>query len=283
MEKKDGIELSIVIPTIGRKKEVIALFESVLSTNLNVSYEIIVIDQNEDNLIDEICKKYKKSLPITQYKVQFKGASKARNYGIEKARGKIACFPDDDAEFSGNTVVAALYSLKKTKADCVFGKVIDKKNGKDVVMKFRSDSMFLSLDNFEGAFVEATTYAYVELLKKYPYDENMGVGTIRGSEEAYDLVYRLLKDRKVIYYDPTIIYYHPDKIIEKSSDSEIRRAFYYSCGYGYLCKKHKFEKKYKKRARKLTFGIPVIAVLRNRELKYFMAQWMGLRLGYKYL
>lgn len=283
MRVKDNIELSIIIPTLGRKEELKALFDSILHTNIDVSYEIIIVDQNENHLIDELCDSYKEKLPISQHIVQFKGLSKAKNYGVAHANGKIVCFPDDDAEFCEDTVCMALHVLKEKKAECVFGKVIDKETKEDTVMKFQAGAMFLTLDNFEGAFVEATMFAYLELLKKYPYDENMGVGTVKGAEEGYDLVYRLLCDNKVIYYDSLITYYHPNKISEKTSEDEIKRAFYYSCGYGYLCKKHKFARKYRKRARKLTFGIPIIAIIRHRELKYFMAQWMGLRLGYKYL
>lgn len=283
MEKEYSVELSIIIPTIGRKKELRNLFDSILFTDINVSYEVIVVDQNENHLIDEVCENYKKRLPITQYTVQFKGLSRAKNYGVTKANGKIVCFPDDDAEFCKETVSKALYTLRKKKADCVFGKTIDKETRKDTVIKYQPYAKFLSINDFEGAFIEATMFAYVELLIKYPFDENMGAGTICGAEEGYDLVYRLLLDKKVIYYEPTIIYYHPNQIGKRVSEKEIKRAFYYSCGFGHLCKKHKFVKKYKRRVTKLLFGIPIIAIIRRKELKYFMAQWMGLRLGYKYI
>ena len=126
-------------------------------------------------------------------------------------------------------------------------------------------------------------FACAELLREFPYDEELGVGTIHGAEEGYDLVYRLLCANRILYYSPEILLYHPSKVAMRVSDSEVRRAFYYSCGLGYLCRKHGFRTKYRRRALKLAVGIPVIAVFRHRELKYFQAQYMGLRLGYKYI
>lgn len=275
--------LSIIIPTLGRKNELKALFDSILNTKIACRYEVLVIDQNEDGLVTDICNEYRAMFDVKQYIVGFKGLSRAKNFGIDHANGNVVCFPDDDAEFTANTISVALNKLLYYNADCVFGKCVDKTTLKDSVMKFKTESIKLDLSNFEGAFVEATMFARISLFSKIRYDEKMGVGCIFGSQEGYDLVYRLLKAGKDMYYDPKIIFYHPSKIETKSTDNEIKRAFYYSCGFGYLCKKHGLSEKYKKRLRKLSWGIPIIALIRRKELKYYKAQKMGLMLGHDYL
>ena len=275
--------LSIVIPTINRKKEVEMLLQSIESADIDIPYEVIIVDQNPEGFLDEICDKYALKLPLKQYTVQFKGASRARNFGVQKAEGDIICFPDDDAEFLPDTIKNALEIMKEKDVPCVFGKVISKTTGDDVIIDFCKEEKYLSLTDFEGAFVEATMFAKTNLLRKFPYDEELGVGTIHGAEEAYDLVYRMLKNSVKIYYTPEIKFYHPAKILARESDAEVRRAFYYSCGLGYLCRKHGFKKKYRGRMLKLMFGIPVIAVFKRKELKYFQAQKMGLKLGYAYI
>ena len=277
------IVLSIVIPTLGRKTEVDALLKSIECTDIPVSYEIIVVDQNPAGFLDDICNAYSARLPLTQYTVTFKGASKARNFGAQKASGSIVCFPDDDAEFLPDTVKTALSAMEESEAECVFGKAISKDTGEDSILKFQQAEKYLSLTDFEGAFVEFTMFVKTELLREFPYDEELGVGTIHGAEEAYDLVYRMLQAGKKIYYTPKIKFYHPAKVIARESPAEIRRAFYYSCGLGYLCRKHGFKKKYRNRMLKLTLGMPVIAVFKRKELKYFQAQKMGLKLGYAYI
>lgn len=279
----NNVFLSIIIPTLGRKEELQALFDSIKRSKTDCTYEVLVVDQNKDGLIDNLCESYKEELHLTHHKVSFKGASKARNYGIDHAEGEVVCFPDDDAELREDTIVNALGLLKSKNVDSVFGKCVDKQTKEDSVIKFQTQETELNLNNFEGAFVEATMFAYKTIFEKQRYDEKMGVGCIFGSQEAYDLVYRLLNDGKKIFYSPDILFYHPQKVKTKTAEAEIRRAFYYSCGFGYLCKKHGFEKKYKKRMLILNFGIPVIAVIRHKELKYYRAQKMGLELGYSVL
>ena len=259
------------------------LLQSIESADIDIPYEVIIVDQNPEGFLDEICDKYALKLPLKQYTVQFKGLSKARNFGVQKAEGDIICFPDDDSEFLPDTITSALKIMKEKDVPCVFGKVISKATGEDAVIKFCKEEKFLSLTDFEGAFVECTMFAKAELLRNFPYDEELGVGTIHGAEEGYDMVYRMLKAGRRLFYCPEIKFYHPVKILSRESDAEVRRAFYYSCGLGYLCKKHGFAKKYKNRMFKLTLGIPVIAVFKRKELKYFRAQKMGLELGYKFI
>lgn len=279
----DDVFLSIVIPTLGRKKELRALLESITKSEIVCKYETLIIDQNESDFIDDICEEFKEKMNLVQYKVHFKGLSKAKNYGIEHSGGNIICFPDDDSEMTDDTVKNALNFLYEKNADCVFGKCVDKRTGKDSVIRFQKDETRIMPNNLDGTFIEATMFAKKDVFVKVKYDETMGVGEIFGSQEGFDLVYRLLIKNKKMFYNPAILFYHPNKIMEKDTREEIKRAFYYSCGFGYLCKKHKFKDKYKARLRKLKIGILLVAIIRHKELKYYKAQLMGIQLGYDYL
>lgn len=273
--------LSIVIPTLGRRDEVSCLLKSIVDSEIDFTYEVIIVDQNDDGKLDDIVEAYKTQLPIMHYHVCFRGASKARNYGVAKAKGMYVCFPDDDAEFRGDTINKALETLHNTAADVVFGKCIDKQRGTDSVTKFREKSMQLSLEDFEGAFVEATMFSKHEVLVAEPYDEELGVGCLFGSQEAYDLVYRLLKANYVLFYDPEIVFYHPDKVLLRETDAEIKRAFYYSCGFGRLCKKHGFKDKYLKRKLFLSGVVLTSSIIRPKQKRYYKAQLLGISLGYE--
>ena len=276
---QNNLYLSIIIPTIGRKDDLRNLLNSIVNSKLNIKYEVIVIDQNKD-LIDDIIEEFKNLLPIFNHKVNFIGLSKAKNYGAFVASGNIVCFPDDDAEFCTNTIDIALKYLFEKRADCVFGKCVDKNTGMDSICKFETNETFLNLHNFEGRFVEATMFTYTKLIKEYPFDENMGAGTLFGSQEGYDLVYRLLSDGKKLFYSPCIVFYHPNKVNSKSTKDEIKRAFFYSCGFGYLCKKHNLIKKFKKRFRIIRLTLPFIYFIMHRKFKYYKAQYMGMYIGY---
>lgn len=279
----NNTRLSIIIPTFGRSVEVDDLLTSIEQTEIPLSYEIIIVDQNTDGKIDSIVERHRSKLEINHHKIKSRGLSKARNYGIRCANGDIICFPDDDAQFTENTIKNALSTLEETCADCVSGKLVEKETGMDAMILFPQNRKILTISNMEDSFIEPAMFYKKEFLEYYQYDENMGVGTIHGAQEGYDQVFRALKDGKKIVYDPRIIYYHPMKKGKRTTEGEIHRAFYYSCGLGYLCKKHKLDRKFRNRFIKLSVAIPYVAIFRNKEFKYFFAQWMGILLGYKYI
>ena len=57
-------ELSVVIPTIGRKDELKQLLNSIIKTQYPIN-EVIVVDQNCSCLIDEIITEFKTVLTIS--------------------------------------------------------------------------------------------------------------------------------------------------------------------------------------------------------------------------
>lgn len=274
--------LSIVIPTLGRIKEVDSLLSSIYSFPIenNIKAEIIVVDQNFSNVLDGIVSKYsEKGFPIRHYKVSFRGTSKAKNFGTSKAKGKYICFVDDDAEFKEDTINIALKELEKGYVDIVTGRCVDR-NGIDSVQKFSDEEALLTLDNFEGKFIESTMFYKIETFQKYFFDEKMGVGCFYGAEEGYDIVYRMLKDGISIKYNPNIKFYHPHTVVDKSSEVTIRRAFTYRCGFGYLCRKYKFKKKYYVRIAKLLAYLFVLPFYKPREFKFYLADFLGSVVGY---
>lgn len=274
--------LTIVIPTLGRIKEVDALLSSIYAFPVydNVTAEIILVDQNFSNVLDDVVNKYiDKSFPIRHYKVSFRGLSKAKNFGTFHASGKYICFIDDDAEFQEDIINVALKELESGKIDIISGRCVDRE-GKDSVQKFSNEEAILTLDNFEGKFIESTMFFKTELCRKHLYDELMGVGCFYGAEEGYDLLYRMLKDGIRIKYNPNLKFYHPQTVVDKSSEGMVRRAFTYRCGYGYLCRKNKFRKKYYVRIAKLLVYLIVLPFYKPREFKFYLADFLGSLVGY---
>lgn len=269
-------KISVIVPTLHRRKEVEELLDSLTKSNLQ-PLEVIIIDQNQSDLLDSTIFSYKDVLPIIHLKVNFKGASKARNCGILKSSGDILCFPDDDARFFEDTIEIAIDTLKSGN-DVVFGKCVDE-NGLNSVVAFKTKASPIRMYDLEGKFAEATMFSYKELLVKNLYDEGLGVGTFHGAEEAYDLVLRLLKQNKKLYYDPNIVFYHPSRILNHVSENEIRRVFSYRCGFAKLCLKHKLY-------RKLLFrffsvlGYSIFLVLTgNKKMRYYLAEFAGIFSG----
>lgn len=277
---KDAFFLTIIIPTIGRIKEVKALLDSLEKFKPNFLFEVIIIDQNEVGFLDEVIEN--SSLDNVHHRnVKFKGLSKAKNFGIELAKGKWICFPDDDCLFLESTLNEFYTCTLKSKSDIIFGKCIDEK-GNDSVIKFKKEEFQLSVNNMDGGFIEATAFVKSNIAKLYLFDENMGAGCFHGAEEGYDWLYRLLINNKVASFHPKVKFYHPQviSVLNKGSKESLRRVFTYRCGFAYLCKKHNFFSKYFKRLFLVIFSIPFFILINNKsKAKYYSVEFVGLISG----
>ena len=275
------LELSIILPTLGRSKEVDAMLESILKyvASTPVSFEVIVVDQNFSCLLDGTIEKYRNmGFEICQHKVSFRGLSKAKNYGAKLASGKYVCFIDDDAEFLEGTVERSINRLEEGEFDIVSGRCIDR-NGNDSTLKFEHKEQVLSLQCFENRFIESTMFFKREICERFQYDENMGLGAFYGAEEGYDLVYRMLNEGVKILFDPEIKFYHPQNFVSRSQPGIARKTFSYKIGFGYLCRKHHLRKKYWKRLLAVMCYLPYLCIFRPKDVKFYFGEFLGLLAG----
>jgi glycosyltransferase involved in cell wall biosynthesis len=93
------MKLSVVIPTIGREKQLLDLLLDLGKQNLSHGdWECLVIAQSDVNVdkIADIAKKY--SLNIRVFYLNEPNASYARNIGLLEAKGDIVLFLDDDVK-----------------------------------------------------------------------------------------------------------------------------------------------------------------------------------------
>jgi glycosyltransferase involved in cell wall biosynthesis len=89
-------DISVIIPTCNRGRAVVAAVESVLAQTYT-DYEIIVVD---DGSTDDTAERLVPYVPRIRYEYQTnRGASAARNRGVEIARGQWVSFLDSDDLF----------------------------------------------------------------------------------------------------------------------------------------------------------------------------------------
>jgi glycosyltransferase involved in cell wall biosynthesis len=272
------MKISVVISTLGRRKELDDLLFSMYEIN-KYSHEVLIIDQNFNELLDHTILKHAKNINIIHHKVDFRSLSKAKNFGTMNAKGELICYPDDDSTFLEKTIYNAITFLEENqKIDGVFGKCVDNE-GVDSVIKFGEISGELSLDDFEGKFVEATLFGRTKILKNNLFDENLGIGAFFGAEEGYDLVYRLLKlEIKLLYYID-ILFYHPQTILDYGSFGACKRVFNYRMGFSYLCMKHFFYYKYIKRLLSVFIAIFLHIFFNIKKSKYYLIEFSSLIVG----
>lgn len=269
--------VSIIIPTLNRKSEIIELLKSIMKQSYK-NIEVIIVSQNIYEYLEDIVEEYKKKIKLKYVVIDTRGASKARNKGLEYAEGEIIVFPDDDSQFFKDTIEIALKLMKTKKVNVIFGKSVDQ-NQKDSVSNYADNESYLSLEEHEGMFVEFTMFVYKEIICKYYYNEKYGVGTFYGAEEAYDLVLRMLKNKEKIFYSPKIKFYHPNKIVNYTSSHEIKRVFQYRIGFAKLCQEHNLKKKYYKRLFLVILYYFYLKLTFNPKNKYYFAELLGLIVG----
>lgn len=272
------IKFSVIIPTLHRVTEVNALLESIAHQAYQ-DLEVIIVDQNGDDRLVEIVAEYSNQLPIQHFRVAFRGASKARNFGATYASGEILFFPDDDAELLPDLLWQAEVSFSENPTcDVIFGKCVDRL-GNDSVCNFAEKSGYLTKSKHSGMFIEATMFIKRDVFLEHLFDESLGVGTFHGAEEAYDLVLRLLDNNKTLYYTPHLRVYHPNKVKNYQDSDEIRRVFAYRCGFAKLCLKHKLYKKLLLRAMAICLYLPALALTDRKRCRYYFSELLGLLSG----
>lgn len=267
---------SMIVSTIGRVVQVRDLLES-MTQSIYKDFEIIIVDQNEDDRLCPIIEEFEQKFELRHEKVTFKGLTKARNYGFNLSQGEYIMFPDDDCEFLPDTLSVINEYIEKVKPDVLTGRCIDR-NGKDSVCKFSKEEGYLNLKNHNGKYVEISEIFSRKILGNFKYDENIGVGNFYGSSEGFDQMIRMLKADVKIYYTPNICFYHPSKILNHETSAEIRRVFYYACGFGYVCKKNNVSDA-KKRLRKVLLYIPYCMIFKRKSVPYYKAELAGLLAG----
>lgn len=231
------MEVSIIIPTIKRTNQLDKLLSSICRNDLK-NVEIIIVDQNTDNRLDSIIEKYKDSIDIRQEKVNFVGASKARNYGAKLAKGDILTFPDDDSQMAEDTIQRVKIELAKNlDIVAICGRIRDEQEEKDI-LRFKKVKTMLTFWNLYHTVTECNLFIRRgEFIKSGMFDETLGVGTYFGAEEGADLVCRLLYEKKKMLYLPEVFLFHKGQ--KKQYDKE--KSYSYGLGFGAFLKKHLIE------------------------------------------
>ena len=232
---------SIIIPTISRRKELDNLLESITKIDYSNILEVIIVDQNKRDFLTDIIEKYKKVLTLKYYNVNFKGVSKARNYGAKYASGEILSFPDDDSTILKETFSRVNEEFDKNEElSAIFGKVVDKDSKMDIIHYINHSSKVKYSNLFRTAIECSFFIKKEEFIKIGGFDEKLGLGVFYGFDEGADIFLRLMYKRKKMRFINEAFFYHPNKKEEINNDK------YYKMGLGNagLAKKH--WKRYKK-------------------------------------
>ena len=97
MTKGQGPSISVIIPTCGRPELLLECVTSLIKNDFK-NFEILIINQNSDVMLQAyLHQKFPEDSRLRYFYLHQAGASRARNFGVQEAQGKIVAFIDDDA------------------------------------------------------------------------------------------------------------------------------------------------------------------------------------------
>ena len=230
------MEFSLILATLDRDIELISFLNSLKSQTYK-DFELIIIDQNKGKNIESIVEKFINYFPINHVKVDFSGLARARDYGIQFARGEIIAFPDDDCFYELDVLekVVGEFRREKELAVLAVGSYDFNKTKFSIGANSRKSGKF---SRFKIMGVEVTHFFNLSKIKRedFYFDHNFGLGSKYFGGEGFELLYRLIREGNKTFYTPEIRIYHANKDMEDYIRNG-NRIFYISYSNGAFIRK----------------------------------------------
>lgn len=203
--------ISIIVPTYNVENYLEKCVKSLIKQTY-VNIEILLIDDgstdNSGNLADSLALKDNR---IRVYHKKNGGLSDARNYGIEKSRGKYVCFIDSDDYISLDLIETLYKELKQENADIAMSNRIHfYDSGKEIINFKGTEKMIF---NNMQAVEEMNLFNYFDMsscgkiFKKDMFDKiKFPVGKL--CEDYYIMYKIILSSNKIVYIPYTYYYYY---------------------------------------------------------------------------
>lgn len=229
--------LSLVVATLGTIDVLEPLLQSLTEQQGAPAFEVIVVDQNGDDRLVPIVNRFRDRLSIIHERVDFRGASRARNHGAGLARGQWLGFPDDDCRLYPDALCQMAAAADMCGLPVVSGRTVDE-DGRTSVLRWHTTAEQFSRWTMFRCVTECTLFAERELFASVGgFDPSFGPGAPYPAAEGIDLVNRLLAKSGHGYFSPAIQFVHPSKI-PPWTDWAVERFGHYAIGDGALIAKN---------------------------------------------
>lgn len=210
------MRFSILLPTLGiRKQEIDRLFKS-LEEQTYKDFEIVIVSQINHDSINELKEKWNE-LIINHIKIEEKGISLARNVGIPECKGEWIILSDDDCWYPRDALETISRRITDNNVDVILSQIYDPENQK--VYKCYSDKMKIIKNKYELMSKSSIEIAIRKSKIEKNFDKNFGLGAQYVCGEEVDFLLSNFKKCKMLYC-PDITVYHLKKD-KKDSEKQI--------------------------------------------------------------
>lgn len=222
---------SLVVATLGRTEELQKLIDSVVNQG-RTDIEIILVDQNDDDRVIPLASAIPAGIPVAHLRTTEKNVSRARNLGLDAARGEIVAFPDDDCWYPAGLLkhVDTWFNVHKQYAVFSVGAVDDE--GLSSGNRWIQDACDITpLNCLRTTFCSSLFVAAVERSRAVRFDEKLNRG------EETDFILRLLATGLKGRFEREFYVHHPRRDM-LSGTVTAERAESYGAGMGRLVRRH---------------------------------------------
>lgn len=224
------LTFSIVIPTFNRPEKLVSLLRSlVLLDYPKDSFEVIIVDDGSEMTPEAAVAEFKDQLNVILLLAEHGGPARARQKGIDIARGKFLAFTDDDCAPAADWLTTLESALSASPNTAVGGRTLNalKNNPYSTASQVLISYMYLSFnDDPKGARYFATNNL------AFPAEGFRAIGgldltwSISGGEDR-DLCERWLRQGYHLVYAPGVIINHSHHLTLRSF---MRQHFHYGRG-----------------------------------------------------
>jgi glycosyltransferase involved in cell wall biosynthesis len=236
------MSVALIVATLGRTRELEALFESLGNQDFK-NCEIILVDQNDDDRLKEICERWGSTLKLRRLHTPAeRGLSRGRNAGWTQTQCPIVLFPDDDCWYPPTFLSLALKQILATGTDILTGRAANEA-GRDINGRFEQVPQWVTPKNVWTTQIEWVTFfkrSTLEAVGGYNTDIGVGASTPWQSCEGQDIVLRALAKGSRCYYDPSLYGHHSELDIYKPDEAMCRKGRMYGRGLGHVLRVHKY-------------------------------------------
>jgi len=234
------IKFSLILATVGRVEE-LAKFLQHLDRQTYRCFELIIVDQNPDGILDPLIRQYQERFPLLHLRSE-RGLSRARNVALQHFSGDVVAFPDDDCWYAPDLLekVASAF-CQNSDWDGLTGRAIDDFRP-DAYRRFPHKSGWIDKRNVWQRGISFTIFLRARVIREIGlFDESIGVGSQYGklSGEETDYLIRAIESGFRIHYCADVCIFHPDPA-STYDHNLIKKAYGYWVGFGYVLKKHNY-------------------------------------------
>jgi len=247
MMKTENISrVSVIIPTYDRAHLIGKAIQSVLDQTFQ-DFEILIIDDCSHDNTPEVVRSFEDDRITYIRHHNNRGGSGARNTGLEKSRGSLIAFLDDDNEWFNDKLerqVAVLDALPSSFGAVYCGAILNK-GDKEVYFppaEFRPVEGSILGDLLERSFIDTSAM----LVRREAFRKAGFFGEDLPRYQDWELCIRIAKHFKIKYM-PEPLYYLSvtDKSISTDTKAGMKayRTIYetHKCDLGRYGQKHKYE------------------------------------------